>query len=167
MLITPHPPRPVSAQVRLIMTSGPTSPTLFEQCQGFFYVPFQLKGIVTYQIGFCTLSRSVNRYSKRSGSKCVWPTEIELNIQECGLGFSTSTSTKFDVWERFALVLRRCLSYSGFAQSWKSLNFRGSPWKVLEFHFSMKSPWIFFSFECSGLERVFWCFWLSETEYKS
>ena len=25
------------------MTSGPTSPTLFEQCHGFFYVPFQLK----------------------------------------------------------------------------------------------------------------------------
>ena len=25
------------------MTSGPTSPTLFEQCHGFFYVPLQLK----------------------------------------------------------------------------------------------------------------------------
>ena len=25
------------------MTSGPTSPTLFEQCQRFFYVPLQLK----------------------------------------------------------------------------------------------------------------------------
>ena len=126
MLITPRPPRPVSAQVRLIMTSGPTSPTLFEQCQGFFYVPFQLKGIVTYQIGFCTLSRSVNRYSNRSGSKCVGPTETELNIQKCGLGFSTST--RFDVWERLALVLRRCLSYSGFASLEKSLNFRGNPW---------------------------------------
>ena len=50
----------------------------------------------------------------------------------------------------------------------KSLNFRGSPRKVLEFHFSLKilkflskslkSPWIFFTFECSGLESVFWCF---------
>ena len=25
------------------MTSGPTSPTLFEQCLEFFYVPFQLE----------------------------------------------------------------------------------------------------------------------------
>ena len=22
----------------------------------------------------------------------------------------------------------------------------------------LKSPWIFFKFECTGLERVFWCF---------
>ena len=40
----------------------------------------------------------------------------------------------------------------------KSLNFKGSPWKVLEFHSSLKSPWIFFNFECSCLERIFWCF---------
>ena len=40
----------------------------------------------------------------------------------------------------------------------KSLNLRGSPWKVLESHFSLKSPWIFFNFECSGLESSFWCF---------
>ena len=58
-------------------------------------------------------------------------------------------------------------TWQGLHSLEKSLNCRGSPWKVLEFHFSMKSPWIFFSFECSGLERVFWCFWLSETEYKS
>ena len=48
----------------------------------------------------------------------------------------------------------------------KSLNLRGSPWKVLEFYFSLKStqvpvlvlesPGIFFNFECSGLESVFW-----------
>ena len=40
----------------------------------------------------------------------------------------------------------------------KSLNsmFR---WKVLKFLCkSLKSPWIFFNFECSGLESVFWCF---------
>ena len=66
-----------------------------------------------------------NRYSNRSGSKCLGPTETELNIQKCGLEFSTST--KFDVWERLALVLRRCLSYSGFASLEKSLNFRGNP----------------------------------------
>ena len=40
----------------------------------------------------------------------------------------------------------------------KSLNFRRSPWKVVEFHFSLKSPWIFFNFEFySGLEGIFWC----------
>ena len=59
----------------------------------------------------------------------------------------------------------------------KSLNFRGSfekslnsifPWKILKFLCkSLKSPWIFFSFKCSGLKSVFWCFWLSRTEYKS
>ena len=41
----------------------------------------------------------------------------------------------------------------------KSLNFRGCPWNVLKFLCkSLKSPWILFNFECSGLERVFWCF---------
>ena len=35
----------------------------------------------------------------------------------------------------------------------KSLNFRGSPWKVLKcLCKSLKSPWISFNFECSGLE---------------
>ena len=33
------------------------------------------------------------------------------------------------------------------------------PWKVLKFLCkSLKSPWIFLNFECSGLESVFWCF---------
>ena len=42
-----------------------------------------------------------------------------------------------------------------------------SPWKVLEFHFWLKSPWIFFNFKkCSGLENVFKCF-LFKTEFKS
>ena len=58
------------------------------------------------------------------------------STQKCGLGFSTSTSTKFDVWERFDLVLRRCLSYSGFASLEKSLNFRGNPW--IPFFFSKR-----------------------------
>ena len=30
--------------------------------------------------------------------------------------------------------------YQGSHSLEKSLNFRGSPWKVLEFHFSLKSP---------------------------
>ena len=57
----------------------------------------------------------------------------------------------------------------------KSLNIRGSPWKVLEFLFtwkvlkflskSLKSPWIFFYFERSDLESVFLCFLLSKTGY--
>ena len=46
---------------------------------------------------------------------------------------------------------------SGFAQSWK----------VLEFRCPLKSAWIFFNFEYSGVESVFWCFRLSKTEYKS
>ena len=50
----------------------------------------------------------------------------------------------------------------------KSLNFRGSPWKVLQFLCkSFKVPWIFFNIECSGLESVFDVFWLSKTVYKS
>ena len=41
----------------------------------------------------------------------------------------------------------------------KSLNFCASPWKVLKFLCkSLKSPWIFFNFECSRLERFFGCF---------
>ena len=33
---------------------------------------------------------------------------------------------------------------------------------------SLKSPWIFFNFEFSGLESVFFYdFWLSKTEYES
>ena len=41
-------------------------------------------------------------------------------------------------------------------------------WKVLKFKCkSLKSAWIFFNFECSGVESVFWCFRLSKTEYKS
>ena len=33
------------------------------------------------------------------------------------------------------------------------------PWKVLKFLCkSLKRPWIFFNFECSSLERIFWCF---------
>ena len=39
----------------------------------------------------------------------------------------------------------------------KFLNFRGSPWKVLEFS----------TVKCSGLESDFCTFWLSKTEYKS
>ena len=43
----------------------------------------------------------------------------------------------------------RLWSITGFAQSWKVLKFLCK---------SLKSPWIFFNFECSRLERVFWCF---------
>ena len=33
------------------------------------------------------------------------------------------------------------------------------PWKVLKFLCkSLKRAWIFFNFECSSLERIFWCF---------
>ena len=33
------------------------------------------------------------------------------------------------------------------------------PWKVLKFMCkSLKSRWIFFNSECSGLKRMFWCF---------
>ena len=46
----------------------------------------------------------------------------------------------------------------GFHSLEKSLNFRGIPWIVLEFPFPLKSPWIFFSFECSNLKSVFQCF---------
>ena len=50
----------------------------------------------------------------------------------------------------------------------KSLNSIFS-WKFRRFLCkSLNSPWIFFNFECSGLERVFFYdFWLSKTEYKS
>ena len=43
------------------------------------------------------------------------------------------------------------------------------PWKVFKFLCkSLKCPWIFFSFESSGLKSVFFCnaFWLSKTRYK-
>ena len=62
----------------------------------------------------------------------------------------------------------------------KSLNFRESPWKILEFHFSLKSPnkfpckslkspWIFFYFECTVVAwKVFFhAFWLSKTGCES
>ena len=105
-----------------------------------------------------TLSRSVNRYSNRSGSKCVGPTETELNIQKCGLGFNTST--KFDVWERLALVLRRCLSYSGFASLEKSLNFRGNPWILffLEKSLNFLQLWMWWP------GKSFWCFLVVQAE---
>ena len=62
-----------------------------------------------------------------------------------------------------------CPTITGFTQSWKSPWILGEvlekslnsifPWKVLKFLCkSLKSPWIFFNFECSGLESVFWCF---------
>ena len=41
----------------------------------------------------------------------------------------------------------------------KSLNIRGSPWKVLKFLCkSLKSPWTFFNFECSSLDRILMLF---------
>ena len=51
----------------------------------------------------------------------------------------------------------------------KSLNFRGSPWKVLEFQAkvlkflckSLKNPWIFVNFKCTYVVT------LPKTEYKS
>ena len=50
---------------------------------------------------------------------------------------------------------------TGFAQSWLF----GCPWKVLEFHFLLKSPYISvqvletsFNFERSCLKSVFYCF---------
>ena len=47
----------------------------------------------------------------------------------------------------------------------KSLNYIFL-WKVLKFMCkSLKSAWIFFNFECSGMESVFWCFKLSKTEF--
>ena len=55
-----------------------------------------------------------------------------------------------------------------------SLNLRGSPWKGLEFYFSLKSPYIFVQvLEFSSTVNVvawkvlFNTFWLSKTEYKS
>ena len=42
-LITSRSPRPMTVQVRYTMTSGPTSPTLFQLCHRFFYIPLQLK----------------------------------------------------------------------------------------------------------------------------
>ena len=49
----------------------------------------------------------------------------------------------------------------------KTLNFRGSSWKLLIFLCKfLKIPWIFFNFEFSGLESVFDALvWLSKTEY--
>ena len=56
---------------------------------------------------------------------------------------------------------------TGFDSVEKSFNFWGSPWNVLKFLCkSLKSSWIFFNFECSGLESVFNASWLSKTDYK-
>ena len=33
----------MTAQLRKTMTPGPTSPTIFERCHGFFYAPLHLK----------------------------------------------------------------------------------------------------------------------------
>ena len=42
------------------------------------------------------------------------------------------------------------------------------PWKVLKFLCkSLKSPWIFFNCEFSGMESVFCCFLFSNSEYES
>ena len=59
-------------------------------------------------------------------------------------------------------------TWQGLHSLEKSLNCRGSPWKVLEFHF----PWKVLEFSStlnvkSGLESVFNASWLSKTEYKS
>ena len=64
-------------------------------------------------------------------------------------------------WDCCVSILHRSHSLE------KTLNFRGSPWKLLIFLWkSLKSPWIFFNFQFSGLESVFDAFfWLSKTEY--
>ena len=50
-------------------------------------------------------------------------------------------------------------TYTGFKNSLdKSLNSL-FPWEILKFLCKfLKSPWIFFNFECSGLKSVCWCF---------
>ena len=50
----------------------------------------------------------------------------------------------------------RLKRYHGSHSLEKSLKFRG-----------LKSAWIFFNFEFSGMESVFDDFWLSKTEYES
>ena len=46
-------------------------------------------------------------------------------------------------------LINKVKTETGFAQSWKALKFLCK---------SLKSPWIFFNFECCGQESVFWCF---------
>ena len=69
-----------------------------------------------------------------------------------------------------ASTLQCLLSKTWFAQSWKVLNFRGSPWKVLECHFFLEkslnfyaSPWKVLEFSSTlnvlAWKVFFWCFW--------
>ena len=57
------------------MTSGPTSPTLFEQCHGFFYVSLQLKykdeGDKTN--GLASTHNDAIIWTERGDSQLAWP----------------------------------------------------------------------------------------------
>ena len=68
------------------------------------------------------------------------------------LGWLASLSKKVEIY-LCSLIPQR---FQGWHSLEKSLNFRGSHWKVLKFLYkSLKSAEIFFDLKCSGLESAF------------
>ena len=109
-----------------------------------------------------------NGFSRRHESMSTYPICHSL-----GAAITVVNSAKA-IQYNVKIALYTLTYWHGSRSLEKSLNFRGkslkNPWipffleKSLNFCAGL---WIFFNFECSGLERVFYAFWLSKTEYKS
>ena len=92
--------------------------------------------------GLCILLSSEMTLFEYQVSTILSP--IVDSVSSCFLVLCTDPIAKWSISKRIQTTLDN--THTGFTQSSKVLEFYGM---------SLKSPRIFFSFECSGLERVF------------